>query len=217
MLEPTPYLAWNKDIAPSVRAQRDANWDQAGFNKKPLTAPDVELGNLNSCVGDYDMSLEPHDISIHVPNRAVLTATFTNFRSVLSASEISLYTEETMEVDEVFQDQTGTGHPAKHQNIDVLRYGGTVTLRSGRTFTIATEPCDYSVEPGHKYLLVLTYEPVGNFYGAYDIWDITDGKVRAVDQRNRYLVEQRQSVLNGLTVEQLGPALQKLLYPTKTD
>jgi hypothetical protein len=211
MLKPTPYLAWNQDIAPSVRAQRDANWDNAAFNKKPLTGPDVDLGNFSSCTGDYDMAWEPSDISIHVPNRAVLTATFAKFRSVLSASEISIYTEITLQVDEVFQDQTGTGHPFKHQNIDLLLYGGTVILRSGQAFSLHTEPCDYSMEPEHKYLLVLSYEPVGDFYHPYDIWDISNGTVQALDQRNQYLAHEGKSALNGLRVEQLDAVLHKLL------
>src|SRR5215472_15485283 len=193
MLKPTPYLAWNQDISSSARAQRDANWDKAAFNKKPLTGPDVDLGNFSSCTGDYDMAWEPSDISIHVPNRAVLTATFSKFRSVLSASEISIYTEMTLQVDDVFQDQTGTGHPFKNKNIDVLIYGGTVILRSGQTFSLATEPCDYAIEPGRKYLLVLSYQPAGDFYEPYDTWDISDGVVRAVDQRIQYLAHENQS------------------------
>lgn len=212
MLTPTPYVAWNQDIAPDVRAQRDKSFDRAAFNTKPLTAPDVHLGNLSSCTGDYDMAWEPSDIRIHVANRAVLTASFTKFHSVLSASETSIYTEVALQVDEVFQDRTGTGHPIRHGNIDLLLYGGTVTLRSGQTLSIATKPCDYTIQPGRKYLLVLSYEPAGDFYEALDIWDISDGTIRAVDQRNQYLAHEGKSALNGLPVGQLGSVLHKLLY-----
>lgn len=211
MLNPTPYLQWNQDILPSLRAQRDAAWDEADvIQKEPLTL-NVGRGSTNSCVGDYDMEWEPSDISIHVPNRAVLTATFTKFRSVLSASEVSLYTEIKLQVDEVFQDQTGTGEPFKRKHIDLLIRGGTVILRSGGTLSVATEPCDYSLQPGRKYLLVLSYQPVGDFYEVYDGWDITDGIIRAVGQRNQYVAHEGNSALNGLPVWQLDVVLPKLL------
>ncbi len=119
MLTPTPYRQWNQDIQPSVRAQRDAAWDEAAMIKEPLTLS-VRRGNINSCTGDYDMAWEPLDLSIHVPNRAVLTATFVKFRSVLSASQISLYTEIKLLVDEVFQDQTITAalRAQGHRSLD---------------------------------------------------------------------------------------------------
>ena len=39
MLTPTPYLEWNKDIAPALRTQRDRHWDDdVNFQREwPLT------------------------------------------------------------------------------------------------------------------------------------------------------------------------------------
>ena len=40
MLIPTPYLDWNKGIAPSVRAERDKDADEGAAGQElPLTAP----------------------------------------------------------------------------------------------------------------------------------------------------------------------------------
>src|ERR1039458_6127661 len=87
MLTPTPYLEWNKDIPPAVRSQRDAFWDEVTHREWPLTVRrDGAFGG-----GDrYDNGTEPE--IPEVPNRVILTATFTASRSVLSASEKSIYT-----------------------------------------------------------------------------------------------------------------------------
>ncbi len=64
---------------------------------------------------------------------------------------------------------------------------------------------------GRKYLLVLSYQPVGDFYKIYDAWDITDGTIRAVRQRNQYVAHEGKSALNGLPAWQLDVVLPKLL------
>lgn len=137
--------------------------------------------------------------------------TFTNHRSVLSASEFSLYTEVTVHVHEVFDDQSGSGAFA-NKDITILVGGGTVTLASGRILSYDTEPIRFSLQPAHKYLLVLSYHREGDFYAAMDDWDISDGTVRPNTAPGEYRAEHGLSSLSGLTVEQLGPALGKLLY-----
>ena len=214
MLTPTPYLEWNKDVPPAVRAQRNRLWDEASGRRVPLTGPPVEAGS--GPVGeDSDIGFEPLDIVGSVLNRAILTATFTKYRSVLSTSELSIYTEVTLHVDQVFQDRTGSGHPFSNQNITLSLFGGTVALRSGQILSDNTGARELFLEPGHKYLLVLSYEKAGDFYRLADNWDITDGTVRPNDHRTQYLAKEGRSSLNGIAVQQLAPAIDKLLYESK--
>lgn len=210
MLTPTPYLEWNKDIAPSVRAQRDRFWDEVTHRDKPLTVePD------GTFMGEDFSGTDPEIPDM--PNRAILIATFTKSRSVLSASEFSIYTEVTMRVEEVFENHTGSGRLAMHDDITVMFSGGTVSLRSGRTLTDNTQPRDLFPQPGHKYLLLLSYNSQGDWYGYGDSWDISDGIVRADSRRTQYLAKHGRSSLDGLTVQQLGPALAKELYAVPCD
>jgi hypothetical protein len=100
MLTPTPYLEWNKGIAPSIRAERDKDADEGAAGQElPLTAPHPDALGPGHGGGVPRSDIRPD------PNRVVLTGTFTTHRSVLSASEFSLYTEVTVHVDEVFEDR----------------------------------------------------------------------------------------------------------------
>lgn len=208
MLTPTPYLAWKRDVPASVRAQRDDFWDKSAPQQRPLTAPDADEMSVPS---GQDVSGDEPEIR-DLPHRVILTGTFTKHGSVLSVSEYSLYTEVTLHVDEVFDDHSGSGNPFAHKDITLLLSGGTVTLRSGRVLTHNTPPRELFLQPGHKYLLVLEYHGEGDFYQYTDDWDISDGTVRANSPRVKQLAEVGRSSLNGLAVQNLAPALGRLLY-----
>ena len=205
MLTPTPYLDWEKDISLAMRAARDKYLDQGAAGQKyPLTSPHADpLGPGIGC------GTPRSDIPV-AKGRVALIGTFTQHRAVLSKSEFSLYTEVTVHVDEVFEDRTGSGaFPGK--DIILIFTGGTVTLKSGRVLSYNTEPIEYSLQPGHRYLLFLTYEREGDFYIVSNDWDVTDGTVRPNTRPGQYRASHGLSSLSGLTVQQLVPALSKLL------
>lgn len=206
MLTPTPYLEWNKDIPSSVREARDRDSDKGSAGQKyPLTSPLSDAPGP----GIGDGGFKGPEIPL-ARNRVVLTGMFTKRRSVLSASEFSLYSEVTVHVDEVFDDQSGSGaHPGK--DITILISGGTVTLASGRILSYNAGPIHYSLQPGRKYLLILSYHREGDFYVNRDDWDISDGTVRPDTVPDEYRAKHGLSSLNGLAVQQLGPTLAKLL------
>ncbi len=205
MLTPTPYLEWNKDIAPSVRAERDEFWDSLSTRDVPITSP----SSVSPVVfGDY--FIQGPEIP-DFPNRAIATATFTSHRSVLSASEFSMYTEVTLRVDEVFEDRTGSGGLVAGKDITLLLPSGTVLLQSGQKLTADIPLDEPPLAPDHKYLFVMSYHPKGDFYDVTDDWDISDGIVRPNTGPGEYRAKHGLSSLNGLTVQQLGPALDKLL------
>jgi len=200
MLTPTPYLDWNKDVSPSIRAERNRSWDESSMSPVPLTQP----GSGRVTGGSYDISWDPNEIQ-NIPNRAVLTATFVGYRSVLTPSERSLYSEITLRVEEVFQDRTVSGHP--------------VALHDGQVFSIKNPMArpNLFIQPGHKYLFVAGYEAAGDFYRYADSWDISDGTVRASSPRALYFVQEGRSSLNSLSVGQLSQALSKELYGKAPD
>lgn len=206
MLTPTPYLEWNKDVPHSVRVERDRYLDRGAVGQRyPLTSPLSDAPGHGIGDGIPKSDIRP------VNYRVILTGTFTNHRSVLSASEFSLYSEVTIHVGDVFEDQSGSGaHPGK--DITILVGGGTVTLASGRVLSYDTEPVRFCVQPKHKYLLFLSYYSPGDFYLVMDDWDTSDGTVRPNTRPGEYRAEHGHSSLSGLTLEQLGPALDKLLY-----
>ena len=83
--------------------------------------------------------------------------------------------------------------------------------------TIPADPyrLELAIQPEHQYLLILSYHRVGDFYEYRDSWDISDGTVRANSPLTKYQAEhhaeQGYPSLEGLTVQQLGPALNALV------
>jgi hypothetical protein len=205
---PTPYLEWNKDISPLLRAQRDRYWDGVTHREWPLTVKKEDRAVGGPDHGDNGTQPEIPD----VPDRAMLTATFTKDRSVLSASERSIYTEVTMNVQQVFEDEAGAGSLAPHKDVTLPLVGGTVALKSGQILSDHVQPSDLSLQPGRSYLLVLQYHKEGDWYELKEDWDITDGVVRANTRWGQHLAKDGRSRLNGLAVENLGSVLSEGQY-----
>lgn len=219
MLTPTPYLEWNKGVSPEIRAARDQYMDRItppAF-AQPLSDPPRRLPLTSPGFYEYvtpsgcDGAASGPEIRRR-PDGVILTARFTRFRSVLSASGYSLYSEVTLNVKQVFEDQSGAGYLAPQQETTVLVPGGTIALPSGKTLGYKTGPREWSLQPGHSYLMVLSYHKAGDFYFVTDDWDISDGLARPNDCRTDYWERTGRSSLGGLSVQQLGPALERLLY-----
>ena len=209
MLTPTPYLEWNKDIAPSLRAERDKYADEGAAGQElPLTAPHPDALGPGHGGGISKTEIPP------TLNRVVLTGTFTTHRSVLSASEFSLYTEVTVHVDEVFEDR-GASSAVHGGDVTIMLRGGTVVLATGRVLTFNTQPIEFCLQPDHKYLLVLSYHREGDFFIVRGDWDISDGIVRPNTGPGEYRAKHGLSSLNGLPVQQLDTALGKLLQESQ--
>jgi hypothetical protein len=207
MLTPSSYLERSWDIPESLRRERDQFWDNASMSRVPLTA--AGHGSVSSGE-DYDVMVDPGDIR-RAPSRAIVTATFKAHRSILSSSEFSLYTEITLLVDKVFEDQTASGSLSANRDITVPVYGGTVLLATGKPLSINTRPRELFLQPGHKYLLVLSYHPKGDFYEYLDSWDISKGTVQPNNSRTQYVARSGKSELSGVPADQIGPVLDKEL------
>ncbi len=218
MLTPTPYLEWNRGISPEIRTARDQYMDQITppVFATPTTDPPRRLPLTSPGPHEYvtpagcDGAASGPEIQDH-PNRSVVTATFTKHSSVLSASEYSLYSEMTLRVNQVFEDRGGSQRLSPGSDITVIVTGGTVKLPSGRTVSYEARPREWSLQPGHTYLLVLSYYKEGDFYFDFDSWDVSDGAARPSDCRTEYWARTGRSSLSGLTVQELGPALGKIL------
>jgi hypothetical protein len=155
----TPLAHWDP-FAPSIRKLRDQFWDNsAGAEKEPLTPETAR----NSGVG-YNDTIDDHKSRPELPevaNRAVLTGSFMGFTSVPTASGRAIYTDILFGVHDLLQDRTG--HASPNSEITVSVIGGTVTNQSGQVISYLTQPREMFLEPGHSYLLVLSYHTDGEF------------------------------------------------------
>lgn len=204
----TPYGTWNTSIEPEVRSQRDIFWDKASMSSVPLT----EEGSVRVVGGSFDLSADPGELSI-VPDRAVVTASFTSFHSVMSVSGRALYTEILLKVDRVFEDSTGANYSLNKRDITLIIYGGAVTLEDGRFFAVDNPDArpDLFIQPGRKYLFVLRYHKLGDFFGLCDSWDISGDKVKASSVRALYFAGTGHSALNEVPVKEIGSVVTRQL------
>lgn len=201
---PTLYADRSAGISASLRAERDQFWDGISDERAPLTPESA----ASTAVSDGSLSSTPPEIA-QVPNRVILTATFMRFRSILTASERAVYTDVTFRVHEVFQVRAGHAHPGDY--IDVSLFGGTVITPAGQVLSYLVQPRQFFLQPGKRYLLVLTYHDLGDFYQAADDWDISDGVVRPNSSASLRRTREGRSSLSGLATDQLPRALYGLL------
>jgi len=61
----------------------------------------------------------------------------------------------------------------------------------------------------------MSYHPEGDFYEVTDEWGISDGVVRPNTDRTRAYAKEGRSSLSGVSVRQIGAALDKELYGQK--
>ncbi|MGE5646496.1 MAG: hypothetical protein ACM336_11955 [Acidobacteriota bacterium] len=109
-------------------------------------------------------------------SQTVVIATFTGYDVVLSRSHRTIYTEETLTVEEVLQSQNESLGPAS--KVTLLQRGGTVQLPA-KTVEYLTEPRPGVLVPNHRYVLFLEHHAAGDFYWLAQAWELLGGKVEA--------------------------------------
>ena len=197
----TPYdLSGHDDLAPDLRQLRDEHWDGLLGYFGVLTPQTV----VHTSDGSYGPSAgENPEIPNLGKNDAALIATFSRYRTVLTASGRAIYTDVTFTVEHVFQDAVG-GHAVPGTEITISLRGGTVRTATGQVISLMTEPKEYSMQPGKTYLLFPYYRTDGDFYtSGTPGWDLSDGTVKANFDEATAKAHGRKMTIIGLTKEEL--------------
>ncbi len=141
-----------------------------------------------------------------MPNRTVLIGTFTDFKSIVSSSRKSVYTEVSVSVSYVFESANNDVAPGSAITVAVA--GGSVRTEDGQVISCLTDPAEFFIQPRKKYLFVLSYNPKGQFYTVAKDWDLSTGVVKANSQSEQVRADKGRSSLIGLTEQNLIPTLQ---------
>ena len=192
MTVPVPWLPANDPTPAATRQQRDQYFDALIGLPSPLTP--VTAKGTGFSDGAY-LGRQPEIPDI--PNRTIVVATFSAYRSVLSKSGRAVYTEVQFSTTNVFQDASVNLHAG--DSLDLVIPGGTVQIQTGAVLSFLTQPRQYSVQPGKTYLLIISFHSNGGFYMLGKSWDLSTGTV----QPNFVAGTQISSTLLGLTVQQL--------------
>jgi hypothetical protein len=114
-----------------------------------------------------------------------------------------------LRVDKVFSGETRG--PISGQDLTLCIPGGTVIIPPKQVIPYNTGPHTPFIQPGRKYLLALSHQVLGDFYLLGDNWDITDGRVRPNSERTKWISRKGLSTLNGLSADELAPAISRIL------
>ena len=196
---PTAANAWIKvpsadnlpdTVSPEIRKLRDENFDKGLASPVPITPENA--GSYHIAEGSY-LNLTGKPLGgikefPAIPNRCVVIATFNGYKSFLSASSHSVYTEISLSVNYVFESSGISLAPGSSITTAIL--GGTVRLSHGEVISLLTEPKKFSLEPAKEYLLVLEYRPKTQLFDVENQWAI----VNRVVQANSRIEERRASL-----------------------
>lgn len=189
------------DPVPAMERQaRDAYWDSVIGASAPLSDPAAKPRPMP--IGDA----VPEGPELGNLGQGVLViGKFDSYRTILSKSKRSVYTEIQFSVQHVF------GHPnapiRAGQLIDVDRPGGTIIAPWGSTLSYGLRPEQMGFQPQHLYLMRLGYDPAGNYYRGGNrtsqLWDLTDGRAKPGNSLQKHRAEHGMSEVNGLSMDAL--------------
>lgn len=206
MKTPVDLQKQTDTIPPAERNARDRYWDKLIGASAPLSDPNAQ--GRPTAIGDA-LVTEPEfgDLGEGV----LLIGKFESYRTFLSSSKRSVYTEIQLRVEHVF------GHPQvpvrNGDLIDVDKPGGTIITPWGANLSYGLHPEQMGLQPQHVYLIRLGYDPNGNFYRGGnktgELWDLTDGTVKPGNSLQKARAASGMSEITGLSVDALIKVLDK--------
>jgi hypothetical protein len=199
MLAPVDIHNQKDAATPTERQIRDRHWDKRIGARAPLSS--------DSPV-EHEVGVKGHRFSIEeftdwdLLGGVWLTGTFEGYRTYLSSSERSIYTEIDFRVTRI------VGHPkVPDLHVDSLvtigRPGGTVLYSQGHVISYQGPAREHDFQPAHSYLLRLEYVPSGNYFIDNDVhrWDIGDGTAKPDTYKELSRSYRGESSIAGLPVE----------------
>lgn len=208
MLTPVDVRTQEDTATPAERQGRDKYWDSLIGASAPLSQPDARA--LGPWMVD---SAGPSPEFANLRVGAWVIGKFEGYRTYLSSSQRSVYTEIDLRIEHVF------GHPgapglSEGAVIAVDRLGGTILAPWGSIISYYVQPEEYDFQPNHRYLIVLHYRPEGNFliaslFTSAKSWDLTDGTVKPGNDLEARRARRGESEINGMKVSDLIHLLDK--------
>jgi hypothetical protein len=198
-------------VNPILREQRDAFW------KVPLAtyrdekkAAEASGGAMFTSPGSWFYSPGDPEFSA-VKGATWVIATFESFHVYASDRDYELlYTEMNFRVEQIFKQPEGLSLSGGAL-VDAAIPGGRIESPNGKVFTSRIEPEQRGLQPGHKYLLQLLYEPQGAFFLANACWDVSSGKVESDSPVEAYRIAHGRFSIVGMSLSDLINYLPKAL------
>ncbi len=196
-------------VNPTLREQRDAFWKvPLGTYRDEKKAAEAAGGAMSTSPGAY---LADGPEFSAVKGATWVIATFENFHVYAVGQDYELiYTEMNFRAEQIFKEPEGLSLSSAAL-VDAAIPGGRIESPNGKIFTSRIEPQQHGLQPGHKYLLQLLYEPQGGFFMANASWDISSGKVESDSPVEAYRIAHGRTSIVGMSVPDLVNYLPKAL------
>jgi len=108
-------------------------------------------------------------------NEAIVVATFDSYQPYLTLTRLATYTDVKLSVEQVLA--PGPTQILPGQLADLLIDGGCIKLENGKTINDVRydDFGIYSIQPGHRYVLVLQHHAKGQFFTSEKDWELVEG------------------------------------------
>jgi hypothetical protein len=205
-MTPTPAQPQPSDpVQQTLRTIRNSLWDNMAGVSGHVSPPRLDA---------LDPSVPPPVTAIHLRtvdelpgaySDTILTGEITNSQAFLSNDGHSLYTETTVRVNQIFNQQSPDA--IEGGTIVLEQPGGRLVMPNGRVLShLVTGLGDY-LQVGGRYAFFLVYVPKAQCYKLTKAWWLNNGVVRALSQDDLARVRIGSSQYDGKSESALMSAL----------
>jgi hypothetical protein len=140
----------------------------------------------------------------------ILIGQITRIQAFLSNNHGSIYTENTIQVEQVFDQTAQAGQVKPGATITLLQDGGALQLPNGRVLKVVFNNGGNQLQLHGRYVFFLVYFRGGDFYGCPNAWQLTGGKAVAVSSQDLARARVGNSTYNGMGEAEFIAAVEKI-------
>jgi hypothetical protein len=172
----------------------------------PLDQPQTRKNGIGC---GFSLDYGPQPELLFLPHEAIVVARFSSYQTFLTPSRLTIYTSIRLSVEQVLQDGPTAVRPG--DMIENLVYGGTIELNGKIIHEGIYQDGAYTLQPGHRYVLFLSYERRGNYFTNEKSWELLKGIAVPNHPIEVARMQQGKSQYSGLPEKDFIDAVQKAI------
>lgn len=184
------------DVTPQLRTTRNDYWNKRLPPAGVTSNPGGMLG------GAPEIS--------NSPNSLWIVGTFKSYLVFLSSIGSGAYTEIQIKLNTIVNNESAA-KVSVGDTLDIGEPGGTIRETDGTVHSYNLQLRPYPFEPGHMYLLQLTYLPQVNYFEVERRWDVSSGRLVPDGALEDGVYQEGRSKLAGLYTSQAISKLKTIL------
>ena len=139
---------------------------------------------------------------------AIVVGTISGVLAYQSNDHRAIYTETTIELEQVLSDEDGVA--SARRTAAIVQVGGSIVLPDGRVLSHSVQGRGAPLQNGGRYAFFLSYVKQAQCYKLTKAWGLLDGKASAVSPGDLSRARKGTSLYNGMSEAEFLRALQNL-------